>query len=85
MRREGTFAFYRLADERVFQLWRALQDLAQNRLAEIDRLLEDVLGNRDQLEPVTANGLRDRLETGEVVILDVRPEEEYRAGRITGS
>lgn len=85
VRREGTFAYYRLADERVFGLWRALQDLAQDRLAEIDRLLEDALGNRDQIEPVTANELRDRLETGEVVVLDVRPEEEYRAGHIPGA
>jgi rhodanese-related sulfurtransferase len=84
-RREGLYAYYRLADEAVFRTWQAVRALGETRLAEIDRVVETFLEDRDALEAVGAAALMERLSDGNVVVLDVRPEEEYRAGHIPGA
>ena len=84
-RREGNYIRYRLADENVLRLWLAMRDLGQARLAEIGRLVETVLKDRGALEPVTCTELRRRIKDGTVTILDVRPNEEYAAGHISGA
>ena len=84
-RREGLYAYYRLAGEEVFEVWRAVRGLGESRLAEIDWVVEIYLKDRDALEAVGAIALMERLSDGSVVVLDVRPEEEYRAGHIPGA
>jgi rhodanese-related sulfurtransferase/DNA-binding MarR family transcriptional regulator len=81
-RRAGTSIYYRLADERVFRLWQAIREVGEARLAEIDRLTQTFLTDRAQLEAVDVTTLLRRLDEGDVVVLDVRPEQEFRAGHI---
>ena len=50
-----------------------------------DRVLHDFFGERDEFEPVTPDELARRMTNGEVVVLDVRPEQEYAAGHIAGA
>jgi len=85
VRREGLYAYYRLADVAVFGAWQAVRDLGEKRLAEIERIVESFLGSRDELEPVSADELLERLSAGDTVVLDVRPEVEFRAGHIRGA
>jgi rhodanese-related sulfurtransferase len=85
VRREGRHAYYRLADPSVCQVWQVLLRLGQLRLAEIDRLIRDYFASRDRLEPVEARTLWKRMREGRVVVLDVRPVEEYAAGHIPGA
>lgn len=85
VRRDPPRVFYRVADERVIQLWFALRDLAGDRLAELDRLARELILRRDSLEPMRRDELLARLETGDVVLLDVRPAQEFRAGHIPGA
>jgi rhodanese-related sulfurtransferase len=84
-RREGLYAYYRLADEDVFRTWKTVRALGQKRLAEIDRVVGTYLEDRDALEAVSATALMERLSDGSAVVLDVRPKEEYRAGHIPGA
>ena len=84
-RREGTRIFYALASERVASLWAALRDVAAEHVAGIERLAEDYMGDRDGLEAITREELAVRLRRGDVVVLDVRPEVEFRAGHIAGA
>jgi DNA-binding transcriptional ArsR family regulator len=84
-RREGIYMHYRLADEDVFRTWQAVRALAESRLSEVDGVLETYLRDRDALEAVDATELLGRLSDGSVVVLDVRPEREYRAGHIPGA
>jgi rhodanese-related sulfurtransferase len=85
VRREGLYGYYQLADERVFAAWRAIRDLGEARLAEIDRLVGTYLTDRDSLEAVCAQELLAKMREEGVVVLDVRPEEEYRSGHIPGA
>lgn len=84
-RREGTRIFYRLASDRVGELWSALRDVAVDHVAGIDRLSSAYLGDRDDIEVIDRNELAARLERGEVVLLDVRPKPEFTAGHIAGA
>jgi rhodanese-related sulfurtransferase len=84
-RREGNRIVYRLASERVGDLWAAVRDVAERHVAEVSVLAEDYLGRRDGVEHVTSEELAARLERGDVVVLDVRPATEYRAGHIPGA
>ena len=48
-------------------------------------LAGEYLGERDGVEEVSASQLEARLARGDVVLLDVRPRAEYRAGHIAGA
>jgi len=84
-RKEGLQVFYRLADPIVQNGYRALQQLAEARLAEMGRLVDDYFGNVDGLEPVERAELLRRARSRDVVVIDVRPPEEYTAGHIAGA
>ena len=84
-RKAAQFVFYRLADDAVVALLRAVQALARRRLHEVDHLARTYLDGRDTLEAIDAAELRRRLKSGEVTVIDVRPALEYEAGHIAGA
>ena len=84
-RRDGLFVHYRLAGPEVISLVLALRHVGEQRLAEIDRVVRDFLGERDDFEPVTPSELAELMDRGEVVLLDVRPAQEFAAGHIAGA
>jgi len=84
-RREGNRIYYRLASERVADLWAAVRDAAVRHVAEVSVLADEYLGERDGVEQVSAAELQERLARGDVVVLDVRPGAEYEAGHIAGA
>ncbi len=80
--REGLHIRYRLADPAVARLWLQLRAVAEQQLAEVDRGLEAYRQRRHEFAGISADELRTRLRTGDVVLLDVRPAEEYQAGHL---
>ena len=84
-RREGTRIYYRLASDRVGDLWAAVREVAERHVAEVHVLADEYLGERDGVEQLAADQLQARLAKGSVIVLDVRPEPEYRAGHIPGA
>jgi rhodanese-related sulfurtransferase len=83
-RKEGTRVLYRVADEAVCRFFLELCGLARGRLAEVDQLVHRYL-EEDGLEPVSREELLARMEQGAVVLVDVRPPEEFAAGHIAGA
>jgi rhodanese-related sulfurtransferase len=84
-RRAGTRIYYRLGSDRVGELWMAVREVAERHVADVHVLAEDYLGERDGVEQVAADELEQRLAKGTVIVLDVRPEPEFRAGHIPGA
>src|SRR5215470_15898940 len=74
-RRQGKFVFYRLADDAVLDLLRSLRSIAERNLAEVERVVRSYFHDRDSLEPVSRAKLVRRLKSGQVIVLDVRPED----------
>src|ERR671924_124440 len=74
-RREGTRVRYAFAGDDVLRLWLALRDTAAARLAEVERAAREYVGH--EVEAVDRAELMARLDRGDVVLIDVRPAEEY--------
>jgi rhodanese-related sulfurtransferase len=81
-RRESVSMYYRLADESVFRMWQALRTVGEAQLAEIDRVVQTFLQDRSGLQPIEAHELLKLLSDDQVVLLDVRPAEEYEASHL---
>jgi len=84
-RKQGLFVHYRLAGDDVADLLTKLTRVAERRLAEVDRLIREYRDTGEDFEPVGQHELLACVRSGTVVVLDVRPEEEYRAGHIPGA
>jgi rhodanese-related sulfurtransferase/DNA-binding transcriptional ArsR family regulator len=84
-RREGTYVYYRLADDDVFRLLRALESLGHSRLADVQSVVKSYLDGHDDFEPVSFKELRQLMRDGDVTVVDVRPADEYEAGHILGA
>jgi rhodanese-related sulfurtransferase/DNA-binding transcriptional ArsR family regulator len=83
--KKGLYVEYRLADEQVSHFFHSLRGLAESRLTEIEHVARDYFTARGEMEPVKGDELLRRVRAGEVTVLDVRPEVEYRAGHIPGA
>jgi rhodanese-related sulfurtransferase/DNA-binding transcriptional ArsR family regulator len=84
-RKAGLQVFYRLADPMVLRGYRALRELSAARQAEVRQLVHDYFSSTDGLEPVEKRELLRRVRARDVVVLDVRPPDEYAAGHIAGA
>jgi rhodanese-related sulfurtransferase/DNA-binding transcriptional ArsR family regulator len=82
-RRDGKRVIYRLAGEvEMIGLMRALAVVGERNVAEVERVLADYSRARDAMEPVSRSELMARLRDDLVIVLDVRPEDEFRLGRL---
>src|SRR5215217_2229453 len=81
--REGTSVRYSLAGDEALGVWLALRDASVARLAEVERAAREYLG--DDVETIGREELVERLRGGDVVLIDVRPGEEFAAGHIEGA
>ena len=83
--KEGLYVTYRIADSAVGDFIRSIQVLAEKQLAEVEQISRRFFEAKRGLEPLDRDALVKRVRKGEVVVLDVRPAEEYRAGHIPGA
>jgi rhodanese-related sulfurtransferase/predicted transcriptional regulator len=81
--REGTRVRYELAGDDVLRLWLTLRDTSAERLAEVERSARDYLG--EEVEAIGRDELLKRMRRRDVVLLDVRPTDEFEAGHIEGA
>jgi rhodanese-related sulfurtransferase len=86
IRRDGKHIHYRIADDAVCGLLQAVQEVARSQLSEVSETVRAHFESHDTVEPIDAAELRRRLTAGdELVVVDVRPYEEYEAGHIAGA
>ncbi len=84
-RRDSTYVYYRLADDAVVSMLRALESLGHGRLADVRLVVQQYLDGRDQLAAVTLKDLRRLMRDTDVTVLDVRPVDEFLAGHLPGA
>jgi rhodanese-related sulfurtransferase/DNA-binding HxlR family transcriptional regulator len=81
-RKDGKYVVYRLADPGVADLWVNLREQAQERLVELQVALGSLMDHGDELERVDRSTILERARAGNVIVLDVRPEQEYASGHL---
>lgn len=84
-RRDGLHVIYRIADPSVIAGYLGLRAVAASRLGEVRELAEAFFGEVDGVEPVGIAELASRTESGDAVIVDVRPRSEFDAGHLPGA
>ena len=84
-RKEGLRVYYSLAGDDVVRLFDTLRQVGETRVAEVEKLVRDFLGDKDDMEPVRVEELLLRARNGLVTVLDVRPAEEFAAGHLPGA
>jgi rhodanese-related sulfurtransferase/DNA-binding transcriptional ArsR family regulator len=80
--RDGKFVFYQLADHTVLNVLSSLREVSERHSAEVRQLVHNYFNQLDALEPITRKELMRRLRNGGVLILDVRPEDEFALGHL---
>ena len=83
--KQGIYSHYRLADKTVVNFILSLQLLAEQRIAEIQKLREELYTNKDNMEQVKMAELVERMKADKVTLIDVRPKEEYEIMHIPGA
>jgi len=84
-RRDGQRIYYRLASPAVVELWSTLRKTAESQLAELPAVARQYLGELDDLEPIDRDELARRIASGTVLLIDVRPRDEFVQGHIPGA
>jgi rhodanese-related sulfurtransferase/DNA-binding transcriptional ArsR family regulator len=82
-RRAGTRVLYRLAGDDVYALLTLVREVATTRIADADRAARAFMG--EPVEAVSRTELLERVHSGDAVVVDLRPAEEYDAGHIAGA
>ena len=84
-RKDGVFMRYRLAEPAVFDLCATIRRVAECRLADLERLVNEHFGGRSQPAAVGMRDLLERMRSSDIIVLDARPANEYAAGHIAGA
>jgi len=81
-RKDGKYVLYRLADPSVADLWVSLRSVAEERLVDLQVALRSLLEVRAALVALDRKAILRQAQHGEVIVIDVRPEEEFAAGHL---
>ena len=81
-RRDGRNIYYRLADIEVANLWVALRSTAESRLTSLQTAMRALVTHPNELAPMSSKTLLSQAKRGEVIVLDVRPADEYRSAHL---
>lgn len=84
-RKAGLHVFYRLSDGDVALLSASMGRIAENHLAEVERIVREHFLSKDELQPVGRKALMSMVKDGEAMVIDVRPAPEFEAGHIPGA
>ncbi len=81
-RRDGKYVLYRLASTSVADLWVTLRAEAEERLVELQVALANIVEHREELKGLDRKALLKKAAAGEVLVLDVRPSDEYATAHL---
>jgi len=81
-RKEGRRVFYRLANDSVARLWLSLRDMGLDQIPEAREAMRQYAEEPYAEPDLSGDELLERLDGDEIILLDLRPEEEYEAGHI---
>ncbi|MDX9885520.1 metalloregulator ArsR/SmtB family transcription factor [Thauera sp.] len=84
-RRDGKFIHYRLSGPDVAALWMTLREAAEEHLVELRVALEQLAAQPDALSSESRESLLAKARSGDIVVIDVRPAQEYEAGHLPGA
>ena len=83
IKRKGNFILYRLANDNVYKSWKNLRDIGMESLPAVEKIIKDFRKKKSSFEPVRLEDLLSRMKSSNIILLDVRPEQEFNASAST--
>lgn len=83
--KKGTYAIYSLADSEIIEFLSSLWRISEKQLPDISRLKDDFLNNLDDVHTLTMDEVREKLNNDSIILVDLRPKEEYEMDHIAGA
>ena len=81
-RKDGKFVFYYVNDPEVIDLWKSIRSFGEKRFSEVQKIAEFVFKSPHSLEEMDRKELLKKAKEGRIILLDVRPNDEYESGHI---
>ncbi len=81
--KEGRFVFYK-ASSMGMKLWKSFSEIGEQNISEIKLAISSFFTS-DEYRIENFKELRGKVKRGEILLLDVRPREEYIAGHFPGA
>lgn len=84
-KKKGNFVIYELADSAISEFMSTLHQLSEKQLVQVQQIKKEFLNDHFDMTGVSLSELKERMEKGEVLLIDVRPKEEYEEAHIPGA
>lgn len=81
-RKEGKYVYYSIVDKSVAQFWIQLRSFSEKRIIELQKIATEALYFPDELVKINRKELLSRAKSGDVIIIDVRPHDEFKTAHI---
>ena len=85
VRRHRNEMIYRLKDSSLIEVLEAVQRTAEDYLAEMDRIKNNLERERLAIKVISFDELANLQNNTNVQLVDVRPQSEYQAGHLPGA
>ncbi|GGF99576.1 ArsR family transcriptional regulator [Paenibacillus albidus] len=83
--KKGTYVIYSLADPEIIEFLSALWRISEKQLPDINRMKDDFLNNLDNVQTLTMDEVREKINNDSIILVDLRPKEEYEMDHIAGA
>ena len=83
--KDGLKVYYSISGDDVISLLDSLREVAERHISDVDKIVNTYLTAKDNLDPIPAAELLERVKQDLVTVLDVRPKEEFDAGHVQGA
>lgn len=83
--KKGTFVIYSLADPEIINFMSSLWRISEKQIPDISRMKDDFINNLDDIQTLTMDEVRERIKNDSIILVDLRPKEEYEMDHIAGA
>lgn len=83
--KKGTFVIYSLADPEIINFLSSLWRISEKQIPDISRMKDDFINNLDDIQTLTMDEVRQRIKNDSIILVDLRPKEEYEMDHIAGA
>jgi len=83
--KKGTYVIYSLTNIEVERFINALWKVSETQLGDISRLKNEFISQSDDLQILSLEEVISKMDNGTIILLDVRPTDEFEAGHIPGA
>ncbi|QNR69714.1 metalloregulator ArsR/SmtB family transcription factor [Paenibacillus peoriae] len=83
--KKGTFVIYNISDSSVTHFLSSLWNLCEDRLSDIKQIKDELKRQYVDVQSITKNDLLAKMKQDSMVLIDLRPVEEYNTSHIPGA